>query len=103
MPIIEISVVPVGTGNTSLSNYVAKSISILQKEKDIKYQLTSMGTIIEGTSIENLLEIATRMHNSVFNGMVKRVVTTIKIDERKDKVVTMDSKITSVKEKLKET
>jgi uncharacterized protein (TIGR00106 family) len=100
MPIIEISIVPVGTYNTSVSQYIAKSLSIIEKQKNIKYQLTSMGTIIEGDSIENLLRIAARMHNSVFNGIVKRVVTTIKIDERKDKVVTMDNKITSVKEKL---
>ena len=100
MPIIEISIVPVGTDNTSVSNYVTKSISILEKEKDIKYQLTAMGTIIEGNSIEQLLEIAGKMHSSVFNDIVKRVVTTIKIDERKDKESTIKNKINSIKEKL---
>ena len=51
MPIIEISIiVPVGTDNASVSHYIAKSIGVLEKEKDIHYQLTSMGTIIEGIS-----------------------------------------------------
>ncbi|NMC75779.1 MAG: MTH1187 family thiamine-binding protein, partial [Candidatus Methanofastidiosa archaeon] len=44
--IVEISFVPIGTG-TSLSRYVAKVIKNLEKS-GIKYQLTPMGTIVEG-------------------------------------------------------
>lgn len=100
MPIMEISIVPIGTKTTSVSKYVAKVIRILKKDENIKYTLTSMGTIIEADTIEKLLNIAGKMHNEVFNKKIKRVVTTIKIDDRKDKQNTINGKIKSVKKKL---
>jgi uncharacterized protein YqgV (UPF0045/DUF77 family) len=60
-----------------------------------------MGTIVESNSIEKLLTVAGKMHSIVFGDEVKRVVTTIKLDERKDKELTMDGKVKSVEGKLK--
>jgi uncharacterized protein (TIGR00106 family) len=100
MAVMEISVVPIGTKSPSLSQYVAGVLKILEKESDIKYQLTSMGTIIEAGSIEKLLSVAGRMHSIPFSDEIKRVVTTIKLDERKDKDLTMNGKVKSVEEKL---
>ena len=96
MPIMEVAIVPVGTKTVSVSKYIASSIRVLKKEKGIKYKLTSMGTIIEADSVERLLAIATKMHNRVLNRRVKRVVTTVKIDDRRDKKLTMAKKIKSV-------
>ncbi len=100
MAIMEISVVPIGTKTPSLSSYVAEAIGILKGESDIKYQLTSMGTIIEADSVGKLLSVAGKMHAYVFDNDVKRVVTTIKLDERKDKELTINGKVKSVEEKL---
>ena len=100
MPIMEISIVPLGTQTASVSVYVANSIKMLEKQKDIKYKLTSMGTIIEADSLNKLLNIANKMHNAMFKKNIKRVVTTIKIDDRKDKKLTINSKIKSVQRKL---
>ena len=100
MAIMEISVVPLGTKTASVSLFVAEAIDILQEEKNIKYQLTPMGTIIEASSVEKLLSIAGKMHSIPFGDEVKRVVTTIKLDERKDKELTMEGKVKSVEEKL---
>ena len=99
MAMIEVSVVPVGTPTPSVSQYVAGAVRILQSEPDIKYELTAMGTIIEG-DMERLLTLAGRMHESAFEAGVMRVVTTIKIDERRDKPLTMNGKIDAVKKKL---
>jgi len=96
MVIVEISVVPVGTKTASVSRFVAKALKILEREKGIKYELTSMGTIIEG-DLDRVLDVVKKMHKSVFSKNVKRVVTTIKIDERTDKKLTMKGKIKSVK------
>ena len=101
MPIMEISIVPLGTKTASVSKYVASSIEVLKKEKGIKYKLTSMGTIVEADSVERLLGIASRMHKRILNSGIKRVVTTIKIDDRKDKKLTMAKKMKSVRKKLK--
>jgi len=99
MAIIDISIVPVGTSAPSVSEYVAGALRILQNEPDIKYELTAMGTIIEG-ELEHLLTLAGRMHRSAFDAGAMRVLTTIKVDERRDKPLTMNGKIKSVKEKL---
>ncbi len=102
MPIMEISIVPVGTSTASVSQYVANTVKVLKKQKGIRYELTSMGTIVESDSLEVLLNIAKKMHDSIFKSNIKRVVTTIKIDDRKDKKLTMSGKINSVQKKVKE-
>ena len=99
MAMVEISIVPVGTQTPSLSKYVARAVQLLQNEKDIKYELTAMGTIIEG-DLARLLSLVAKMHQSVFDAGVMRVVTTVKIDERRDKAASMNSKVESVKREL---
>jgi uncharacterized protein (TIGR00106 family) len=97
--IAEISIVPLGTKTPSVSKYVAGAIKILKKEK-VKYTLTAMGTIIEA-DLERILKLAQKMHESVFKKGTVRVVTTIKIDDRRDKALSLEGKIKSVKSKLK--
>jgi uncharacterized protein (TIGR00106 family) len=99
MATLEISILPVGTKSTSLSDYVAGAVKIAQKEPGVKYELTAMGTIIEG-DIEQLFKLAAKMHRSAFDAGALRVATTIKIDERRDKPLTIAGKIKSVKDKL---
>ncbi len=93
--IAEISVVPLGTGSTSLSHYVAGCMEVIDSRKDISYQLTSMGTIIEGPW-ENVLEVVRLLHEVPFNKGASRVMTTVKIDDRRDKAITMAGKVESV-------
>ena len=99
MAIVELSIVPVGTQSPSVSQYVARALQVLQGEKDIKYELTAMGTIIEG-DLERLLTLVGKMHQSAFDAGAMRVVTTVKIDERRDKPSSIISKVESVKSKL---
>lgn len=99
MAVIEVSVVPIGTATASLSRYVAGCLSILQNAPGIKYQLTSMGTIIEG-ELAVILPLVLQMHEHPFAAGVDRVVTTIKIDDRRDKPLTMAGKVAAVEEKL---
>lgn len=94
--IAELSVVPVGTGDTGLSRYVAACLDVLARRKDVSYQLTPMGTVLEGP-IDIILEVAGKMHEAPFGLGVSRVVTTIKIDERRDKLATMAGKVESVR------
>ena len=99
MAIFEISVMPLGTKTPSIGQYVAEAIHVLEKEK-VNYELTSMGTVIEG-DVDKILSVVGRMHQAAFTGGVLRVVTTIKIDDRRDKAATSESKVKSVKGKLK--
>ena len=99
MAIIDISVVPVGTESPSVSQYVAGAVRILKNETDIRYELTPMNTIIEG-DLGKLMSLAQRMHESAFDAGARRVVTTIRIDDRRDKLLTMNGKKKSVSDKL---
>ena len=99
MAIVEVSIVPLGTGTSSLSNYVARVIKVLQTESGIKYELTGMGTILEG-DLGQILAIIQKMHATVFSDEVSRVYTVIKIDDRRDKTATITGKVESVKKKL---
>jgi len=93
--VAEVAVVPVGTGDAGLSHYIAACLEILEGREDLSYQLTPMGTVIEG-SLEKVLDVARQMHEVPFNRGASRVVTSLKIDERRDKPSTMASKVEAV-------
>lgn len=99
MAIAEVSVVPLGTKTPSVSQYVAQAVKVLEREKDIKYEITAMGTIIEG-DLERILAVARKMHEGVFGEGVGRVLTTVHIDDRRDKAQGMKEKVASLKKKL---
>ena len=99
MAILEISVVPIGTKDTSLSSYVADCLRVL-KEAKVPYELTAMGTNLEG-DLRKLVTVALKMHQVPFNKGAHRVVTTLKIDDRRDKKGTLSGKKRAVKNKLR--
>jgi uncharacterized protein (TIGR00106 family) len=99
MAIVEISIVPLGTKTPSVSQYVARAIKVLEKEKDIKYEITPMGTIVEG-DLDRILAVVRKMHEGVFGEGVARVSTTVKIDDRRDKAQGMKDKVDSLRKKL---
>ena len=99
MAIAEISIVPLGTKTPSVSRYVARAIKVLEKQKEVKYEITAMGTIIEG-DLDRILAVVRKMHEETFLEDVARVVTTVKIDDRRDKTQSMKGKVDSIKKKL---
>lgn len=102
MPVAQITVIPIGApGSPSLSSYVAELHRFLSQVEGIKYQLTPMSTIIEG-NLDVLFEVFRRMHELPFKKGALRVVTTISIDERVDKKVTIEGKLAAVQQKLAE-
>jgi len=99
MAIMAISVAPSGTAEKSLSMYVAKALNVLEAEPHIRYEIGSMFTTIEG-DLPVLMDVAQRMHEAVFEAGADRVGTVIKIDDRRDRSVRMENKVTSVKQKM---
>ena len=97
--IAEVSVVPLGTGDCSLSKYVAGCLAVIEAFDDLKFQLTPMGTVIEGP-LDSVLEAIKLMHEVPFETGVKRVVTTIKLDDRRDIKNSMSRKVDSVLNKM---
>ena len=93
--IAEIHVVPLGTATTSLSRYIVACLDVIKQAPDISYQLTAMGTIIQGP-LERILELVQKMHEVPFAMGAKRVITTINIDDRRDKLITIEGKVGAV-------
>jgi uncharacterized protein (TIGR00106 family) len=98
MAVAEISIIPLGVPGTSLSAHVARVLKVL-KESSLQFELTAMGTIITG-DLEEILQVLRKMHESCFSGEVNRVLTQIKIDDRRDKRGSPEQKIHSVMSKL---
>lgn len=95
--VAEVTVLPVGTKSPSLSRHVAEAIKPLEKS-GLKYELGSMGTSIEG-SLEEIVKVIMEMHETPFKAGFQRVLTTIVIDDRRDKEISMNGKKKSVMEK----
>ena len=62
--------------------------------------LHDMGTIVEGKAGE-LLALARKLHEIPFKIGVKRVYTTIQMDDRRDKKVSLGDKVKSVRKKFR--
>jgi len=98
MPIMEINIIPLGTKTPSVSKFIAEAVKVLKKA-GLNYELTSMATIVEG-ELNDLFSLAKKMHLATFTQEVRRVVTTIKIDDRQDEPSTMEEKIRRVEEQI---
>ena len=96
----EISVYPIGTNNTSVSFYIAKGIEAIQKIKEVRYEINSMGTILESENIEKIYDAAKTIMEVVHNLGVNRVEVILKIDSRRDKQVKLEDKLNSIKKHL---
>ena len=91
----EIRIIPLGTASTGLSNYIAACLNPVKEAKDIRYQITAMGTIVQGP-MKRILELAQQMHEMPFTMGVQRVTTIINIDDRRDKSQTTEEKVKAV-------
>lgn len=92
----EFSVVPIGEGE-SVSEYVAECLRIVQSS-GVEYQLTPMATVLEG-DLEEVMAVILQCHRRVLE-MSNRVITSIKIDDRKGRKGAMKEKIRSVQAKM---
>ncbi len=98
MAIVELSIVPVGIESTSVSSYVAGAIRVLEKTS-LEFELTAMGTIISG-NLDDIIKTIRQMHESCFEAGAMRVLTQIRIDDRRDREGGIEQKVRSVREKL---
>jgi len=98
----EISVYPMATRTTSASFYIAKAIESIQNIENLRYEINSMGTVLESDSIDIIYEASKKMMETVHNLGVARVEVVIKVDSRRDKHVKMEEKIDSIKKQLSE-
>jgi uncharacterized protein (TIGR00106 family) len=96
----ELNIIPLGEG-VSVSSLLAPALYEL-KQRNVHYTITPMSTIFQTESINDAFDLARVAHNAVFHGNVKRVVTTVKIDDRRDVERNMEEKVESLTKKITE-
>ncbi|RLE30899.1 thiamine-binding protein [Candidatus Acetothermia bacterium] len=96
MVVCEFSVVPLGAGE-SLSTQVARCIRIV-RESGLPHQLTPMGTILEG-EWDQVFSVIKRCRDELRRDF-RRVLITIRVDDRAAPPGRLQAKVRSVEEKL---
>lgn len=95
MIVAELSVVPLGK-DVSISKYVKAALEAL-KRANLKYEAGAMSTTIEAKNLDELFDAVEMAHEAVFRMGTKRVVTTLKIDDRRDKTLSITSKLGAIR------
>ena len=93
MVLLEFAMSPAGQGNASLSPYIARLLDIVDRS-GVTYQLTAMGTILEGDWDEVM-----RVVGDCFRALqadCKRIGMNLKMDYRAGTESRLRSKIDSV-------
>jgi uncharacterized protein (TIGR00106 family) len=90
----EVSVVPIGRG-TSVSREVKDFVQRL-RESGLKVVPGPLGTAVEAKNTGELFDALEKAHNACFSNDVKRIITTVKIDDRRDKDSSLDYKLKAI-------
>ncbi|MCS7243207.1 MAG: MTH1187 family thiamine-binding protein [Candidatus Calescibacterium sp.] len=95
-----LSITPIGKGE-SVSKEVAKAFKIV-KNSGLKYQLTSMGTIVEADDLKKIFDVIHKAIEEVEKEN-NRISVLIKMDCRKNREDAITYKVESVLEKIGDT
>ena len=79
----EISIYPIATKSTSVSFYIAKAIESVKDMENLRYEINSMGTILESDNIDIINKASKSMIETIHHLGINRVEVIIKIDSIK--------------------
>lgn len=102
MVVAEISIAPLGTGSTSVSQYVAAAVESLEAS-GLKCSLGPMGTTVEAENVEEVYAALAKAQAAVFELGVERAYTVVKMDERRDSGRSSDDMVSAVRENIEGT
>ncbi len=91
MAVAELCLFPLGTESPSVGEYLKPVIEVI-RESGLKYHLCPMGTVVEGP-VEEILDLVKRCHGAILKAGAKRVVISLRIDDRTDKPLTIEGKM----------
>ncbi len=95
----ELEIVALGTGSTGMSEHISEAVKAIERS-GVKYQLTPMGTVMEVSSLDEAFSAVKAAHEALVRKGIKRVVTHLTIDDRRDYPKGMSEKVEAVKSKL---
>ena len=93
--ICEIICSPVGAG-VSVSHHVKNAILAMKKIDGIRIMTHPMGTVFEADTLDQVFETVRVAHEAILAGGISRVVTQVRIDDRRDVERKMEDKVEAV-------
>jgi uncharacterized protein (TIGR00106 family) len=90
--LVEVQFLAVGSGEEQ-KELIAKTVDIIEKS-DLDYQLTAMGTLIEG-EWDEIMALVSKCQEMLFKD-VNRVITDMAIDDRKGERNRLKSKVLEI-------
>ena len=99
MATADLTVIALGRPDASASAYIAEIQRRLAAQDRVRYRLHAMGTSLEGATAE-ILAVVGELHAVPFERGAPRVYTVLKLDDRRDREQTLDSKVESVERLL---
>jgi uncharacterized protein (TIGR00106 family) len=96
MIVAELSMITMGAG-TSASSYV-RAIHQVLRESGLKFVPGPMCTVVEAESMAEIFTAVERADEVLAEMGVGRIITTVKIDHRLDKEISIDTKMEAIGE-----
>jgi uncharacterized protein (TIGR00106 family) len=91
----QLSVFPIGE-STSLSRFVKNGVAVI-KASGYNYEIGGMSTCIEVPDLDALFELVKKVHQAHLDEGAQRVLIDLKVDDRRDKNATIQTKRNAVK------
>ena len=95
MILAQLSVFPIGD-STSLSKYVKKGMEVI-KTSGYHYEIGGMSTCIELPDLDALFALVKKVHQAHLEAGAQRISIDLKVDDRRDKKATIQTKRKAVK------
>ena len=95
MILAQLSVFPIGE-STSLSRFVKKGIAVI-KASGFHYEIGGLSTCIEVPDLDALFRLVKQVHQAHLDEGARRITIDLKVDDRRDKDATIQTKRNSVK------
>ena len=95
MILAQLSGYPLGEG-TSLCRFVEKGVKVVG-ESGFTYEIGGLSIAIEVPDLDSLFVLVKKVHQAHLDEGAKRGVIDLKVDDRRDKEATLESKRNSVK------
>jgi|AGTN01.1.fsa_nt_gi uncharacterized protein, MTH1187 family len=100
--IADFSIIPIGQDGTSVGRYVAAALKEFDAIEGLEYEVTPMGTVLASENLDTILLAVKKAHEAVLAKGIRRVESTLRIDDRQDKPRLIDDKVLAVKEYKKQ-
>lgn len=99
MATADLTVISLGRAEAGASEYVAEIQRRLARQDRVRYVMHAMGTSLEGETAD-ILSLVGELHAVPFELGIPRVYSVLKLDERRDKPQSLESKVASVQRLL---